>query len=164
MIISDYMLLKYDYILCSARTWVSDFAWKAWNSLDCLRVPSVFESVTATTMVSKKMSNRFSMKSTRKHMNGIWNVTRDVSPLKVVLIDTVRSPNSSMTALWIRRVAAWNLLMGWGDAWVLPLGCAYFCWRSRCMPQMMVVDRLHVVSVKWCKWLCCGNLTCSAQE
>ena len=57
------------------------------NSLDCLRVPSVFESVTATTMVSKKMTNRLLMKSTRKHMIGIRNVTRDVSPLKMVLID-----------------------------------------------------------------------------
>ena len=86
MIISHYMLLKYDYILCSARTRVSDFAWKAWNSVDSLRVPSVFESVTATTMVSKKMTNRSLMNPTRKHMNGIRNVTRDVSPLRIALV------------------------------------------------------------------------------
>ena len=38
------------------------------------------------TMVSKKMSTRLLMKSTKKHMNGTCNVTRDVSPLKIVLI------------------------------------------------------------------------------
>ena len=82
MIISHYMLLKSDYIPCSARTRVNDFEWKARNPLDCLRVPSVFESVIATTMVSNKMINRLLMKFTRKHMNEIGNVTRDVSPLE----------------------------------------------------------------------------------
>ena len=93
------MLFKYDYILCSARTRVSDFEWKAQNSVDCLRVPSVFESVTATTMVSKKMTNILPIKSARKHMNGIWNLTRDVSPLKMVLIDMFSfiSCNGSMS-------------------------------------------------------------------
>ena len=81
------MLLKWDYIPCSAKTRVNEVAWKARTSLDCLRVPSVFETVTATTMVSKKMNNRSLMNPTRKYMIGIWNVTRDVSPLKVVLIE-----------------------------------------------------------------------------
>ena len=91
------MLLKYDYILCSARTWVSDFEWKARSSFDCLRVPSVFEIVAVTTMVSKKMTNILLMKSTRKYMNGIWNVTRDISPLKMVLIDMFYKKPLSLT-------------------------------------------------------------------
>ena len=83
---SHYMILKWDCIPCSAITRVSDFAWKAWNSLDCRRVPIVFESVTAMIMVSKKMSNRLLMKFARKHMNENHNVTRDVSHLRMVLI------------------------------------------------------------------------------
>ena len=87
MIINHYMLLKCDYILCSTRTRIKDFPWKARNSLDCLRVPSVFETVVVKTMVSKKMRNKLLMNSTRRQMNEICNVTRDVSPLKMVLID-----------------------------------------------------------------------------
>ena len=75
MIISHYMLLKWDYIPCSARICVSDFAWKTCISLDCLRVPSVFEKVTAMTMVSKKMRNRFSMNATNKTHE--WNLQRN---------------------------------------------------------------------------------------
>ena len=105
MIINHYMLLECDYIPCSARTRVSDFAWKARNSLDCLRIPSVFESITATTMVSKKMTNTSLMKFTEKHMNEIHDITRDISPLKMVLSDVFRKTFVTYNSMFFTSVS-----------------------------------------------------------
>ena len=105
MIISHYMLLKWDCRPCSARTPVSDHAWRAFNCLDCLRVLSVFESVIATTMVSKKMTNRPLMKFTEKHMNEIHDITRDISPLKMVLSDVFRKTFVTYNSMFFTSVS-----------------------------------------------------------
>jgi hypothetical protein len=76
----------------------------------------------------------------------------------------LRSPNSSTTASWMRRVAAWKLPTGRGDEWVVPLGCAFFSRRSKWNRQMMIADRLQAWSARWPELFCCGTLTCPVPE
>ena len=71
-------------------------------------------------------------------------------PVSTVLV-TLRSLNSSTMVLWIHHVAAWKLPTRWEDEWVLQLGCMFFSRRPKWMRHTMIVDRLHIPSVKCSK-------------